>query len=70
VGESSECTYSVVGTSNSLTGHSWSVAGAADIYTAQFTTWLSGHQHMRYPISARNNSSNAHSLVARLATRV
>jgi hypothetical protein len=58
------------GTSHSLTGYSHSVAGATDIYAAQFTTWLSGHQHKRYPISARNNSSNAHSLAARLATRV
>jgi hypothetical protein len=59
-----------VGTSHSLTGHSHSVAGAADIYTSQFTTWLSGHQHKPYPINARNNSLNAHSLAARLATRV
>jgi hypothetical protein len=59
-----------VGTSHSLIDHSHSVAGTVSMYTSQFTTWLSEHQHKRYPISARNNSSNAHSLVRHLAARV
>jgi hypothetical protein len=45
-------------------------AGAGSIYTSQFTTQLSGHQHKRYTISACNNSPNANSLAARLATSI
>jgi hypothetical protein len=42
----------------SETDNSHRVAGAADIYTSQPATWLSGHPHKRYPVSAHNCSSN------------
>jgi hypothetical protein len=46
-----------VGTSHSQADNSHSVARAGNIYTSQLATWLSGHPHKRYPISAHNCSS-------------
>jgi hypothetical protein len=54
----------------SQTDNSHRVAEAADIYTSQLATWVSGHPHKRYPISVHNCSSIANWSACRLAANV